>query len=119
MHKILVYLAFGWLTLGGTLHFVIDVVSQYLLGKRVPGAETTLYDGLNSAFALGQVLFGVFGLLVARQALDVFGTWPAVALSLTGAACWLLIGFLFLEYWEPKFVVAIFGVLVVVAALTA
>jgi hypothetical protein len=42
MHKYLVYAAYGWLTLGGTLHFFIDVVSQYMRGKRVPGPEATL-----------------------------------------------------------------------------
>jgi hypothetical protein len=58
MARYLTLAAFGWLTLTGTLHFAIDVLSQYLRGKRVPGPETTLYYRLNSAFALGQVLFG-------------------------------------------------------------
>jgi hypothetical protein len=54
MARYLTFAAFGWLTLPGTLHFVVDVVSQYLRGKRVPGPETTLYYGLDSAFATGR-----------------------------------------------------------------
>jgi hypothetical protein len=119
MHKILVFVAFGWLTLGGTMHFVIDVLSQYLRGKRVPGPETTLFFGLNTAFALGQVLFGVLGLLVARQAPGVLSQWPAITLSIVAALCWLAFTFVFLDYWEPKFAAAVFAVLVIAAAVTA
>jgi len=93
------------LTLGGPLHFFIDVISQYLRGKRIPGPEATLYYGLNTAYALGQVLFGLLGLLVAGQALAVLGEWPAVSLTLAAAACWLIFGLIFMEYSEPKVVV--------------
>ena len=41
-----------------------------------------------------------------------------VLLSLGVAACWLAFGFVFLEYPEPRFIAAIFGALVVAAALT-
>jgi hypothetical protein len=119
MHKYLVYAAYGWLTLTGTLHFGIDVVSQYLRGKRVPGPETTLFYGLNTAYALGQIVFGVLGLLIARQALTVMDQWQTVSLSLIAATCWFVFGFVFLEYWEPRFTVAVFAALVIAAALTA
>jgi len=119
MHKILVYVSFGWLTLSGTMHFIIDVLSQYLRGKRVPSPETTLYFGLNTAYALGQVLFGVLALLVARKALPLLGQWPAVALSLSAAMGWLVFGFLFLEYWEPRVAAGIFALLVIAAAAMA
>jgi hypothetical protein len=119
MHKYLVYAAYGWLTLVGTLHFFIDVVSQYLRGKRVPGPEATLYYGLNTAYALGQVLFGLLGLLVARQALVVLSQWPVVSLTIAAAACWLVFSFIFTEYSEPKVVVGIFGTLAIAAAITA
>jgi hypothetical protein len=119
MHKYLVYAAYGWLTLGGTLHFVIDVVSQYLRGKRVPGPETTLYYGLNSAYALGQFLLGVVGLLMARESLSLVSQWPMVSISLGAGLCWLVIGFMFLEYWEPRVVTLIFIILVIAAAATA
>ncbi len=56
LHKVLVYVAFGWLAFAGTMHFLIDVLAQYLRHKRVPGPEKTLYYGLNTAYALGQVL---------------------------------------------------------------
>ena len=118
MHRILAYVAFGWLTLAGTLHFAIDVVSQYLRGKRIPSAETTLYYGLNTSYALGQVLFGIFGLLVARRALDLLGQWPALLLCALATAAWLAIGFEFIEYREPKIIVGIFGALVLAMAVT-
>lgn len=34
MHRNLLYAAYGFLLLSGILHFSIDVVSQYLRGKR-------------------------------------------------------------------------------------
>jgi hypothetical protein len=119
MHRILLCVAFGWLTAGGVLHFVIDVVSQYVRRKRPPGRETSLYYGLNTAYALGQALFGALGLWLAWRAIDLLGERPVVALSLAGAAGWLAIGFLFIEYREPKFVAAMFAVLVIAAAMTA
>src|SRR5258706_7584243 len=119
MHKILLYAAFGWLTLGGFLHFVIDVLSQYVRGKRPPGVETSLHYGMNSAYALGQVLFGLIGLWLAWRATELLGERPVVALSLAGAVGWLAIGFVFIEYWEPKFTAGLFAVLLVAAAATA
>jgi MFS family permease len=102
MHRTLLYLAFGWLTAGGTLHFIIDVLSQYMRGKRVRSAETTLYYGLNSAYALGQMLFGLIGLWLAWRAFEVLDERPVVVLCLLGAIGWLAIDFLFIEYREPK-----------------
>ena len=119
MHKSLVYAAYGWLTFGGTMHFLVDVLSQYVRGKRAPGPETTLFYGLNTAYALGQVVFGVIGLVVARQALPLLGQWPAIAVTLAATAAWLAFGFVFIEYWEPKVVIALFGVLAIAAAVTA
>jgi hypothetical protein len=119
MHKYLVYAAYGWLTLGGTLHFLVDVVSQHLRRKRTASSETTLYYGLNTAYALGQVLFGLLGLSVARQALIVLGQWPAVSLTLAAAASWLIFSVIFIEYSEPRVVVGIFGALAIAAAITS
>ena len=118
LHKIIAYVAFGWLTFAGTMHFAIDVLAQYLRDKRLPGPETTLYYGLNTAYALGQILFGVLGLLIARQALEVLGQWPAIFLCVVAAAAWLAIGILFIEYPQPKFMVVVFGVLVLAMAVT-
>jgi len=118
MHRILLYVAYGWLTLGGAMHFAIDVVSQYLRGKRPPGAETTLYYGLNSAFALGQLAFGLVGLWLAWRSPDLLGEKPLVVLSLSVAVGWLAITFAAMEYWEPKFVTSVFAALIIVAAAT-
>ncbi len=118
MHKVLLYVAYGFLTFGGTMHLAIDVVSQYLRGKRAPGPETTLYYGLNTAFAVGQIVFGIAALIVARRAIELLDTWPMVALSLFAALAWLGFAFAFLEYKEPRFIVATYGVLVLAAAVT-
>jgi hypothetical protein len=119
MHKSLMYAAYGWLAFSGTAHFVVDVVSQYLRGKRPPGLESTLYYGLNSAYALGQVLFGLLGLWIAWRSMALLEQGPAVVLSLAAAIGWFIISFLFMEYREPKFAIAAFGVLVIAAAATA
>ncbi|WP_394843160.1 hypothetical protein LZC95_39685 [Pendulispora brunnea] len=99
--------------------FFIDVVSQYVRGKRPPGPETTLYFGLNTAYALGQVLFGLLALVVAVRAMDLLGRWPAIVLSIAAGGSWLIFGFLFLEYWEPRIAAAAYCALIVAAAVTA
>lgn len=118
MHKTIVYIAFGWLTLTGVLHFIVDVVSQHLRGKHAPGPETTLYYGLHSAFALGQVMFGLLGLWLAWRALPVISATPALALALLAGLGWLAVTVLFMPYWEPKFNVGVFCVLVLAAFFT-
>jgi hypothetical protein len=119
MHKYAVLAAYGWLVLTGMAHFLLDVVSQYLRGIRSPGVETTLYYGLNSAFAMGQLAFGLLGLLVARRAMHLLGEVPVRALSIAVAFGWLAITFLFMDYWEPRVSASIFAVLVIIAALAA
>jgi hypothetical protein len=118
MHKGLIYAAYGWLVLTGTLHFCIDVVSQYVRGKRLPSAETTLYYGLNSAFALGQLCFGLLGVLIAWRSITLLSEWPIIGLSIAAALGWLLVTFLFMDYKEPRFNAAVYGVLIIAAALT-
>jgi hypothetical protein len=118
MHKVLIYVTYGWLALAGMLHFSIDVLSQYFRGKRIPSAETTLYYGLNSAFALSQALFGMLALLVAWSAPDIVASQPAVVLDLLAATGWLAICFFFLEYREPKLTSGLFVVLVFFVAFT-
>ena len=119
MHRILIYVAFGSLTLAGAMHFVVDVVSQYVSGKRPPGPETTLYYGLNTAYALGQVVFGLLALVVAMREMELLGHWPAIAISLAAGIAWLIFGFAFLEYREPRIAAAVYCALVVAAAMTA
>ncbi len=118
MHRILLYAAYGSLVLGGTMHFIIDVVSHHLRGKRVPGPETTLYYGVNSAYSLGQVLFGILCLLLIRKVPEFFGQWHMVALSLIAATGWMTICLLSFEYKEPRVGVVIFASLILAAAFT-
>ncbi len=116
MHPYIVYAAYGWLTLTGTLHFIVDVVSQHLRGTREPGLETTLYYGLNSAYSLGQVAFGLMGLFLALKSMDLLTQRPVLILSLTAALGWLAISFLFMEYWEPRFNAGVFLLLTLATA---
>lgn len=118
MHKYLLYAAYGWLLVGSTLHFFIDVVSQHLRGKRYPGAETTLYYGMHSAYTLGQALFAVVALLLIRSGIPLFDQWQGWLLGFVAAAAWLGICLAFIEYHEPRIVVGIFVVLLLAAALT-
>ncbi len=119
MQKNLLYVAFGWLTLSGVLHFSIDVILSYLEGRRVSGPATTLFYGMNVAYALGQVIFGLAGVWLTWRAVELLGEWPAVILSLVAAAGWLAIGFVFIEYWQPRVAAAAFGILIIAAAATA
>jgi len=118
MHRNLLYGAYGWLLLSGILHFGIDVTSQYLRGKRAPGRETTLYYGLNTAYALGQVVFALLALLVVRNGGVFMGQWSGLTLGLVAAVGWLIIGFVFLEYREPRIIMAVFVALLVGVAVT-
>ncbi|RVT92982.1 hypothetical protein [Sphingomonas crocodyli] len=115
MTKYLTLAAFGWLTLTGTLHFAVDVVSHHLRGKHVPGPQTTLYYGLHSAFALGQVLFGMMCLWTVRRHPDMLRDPAIVMFSVAGAGAWLALTVLVMDYWEPKLNAGIFAVLLAVA----
>lgn len=116
MHKSLAYLAFGWLTLIGVLHFVIDVVAQHMRGKRIPGLATTLYYGMHTAYAFSEVLVGIMGILIARRAISLLGEWQFLAFFGLAAAGWIVFGFRFDEYREPKINVGIFVVLLIASA---
>ena len=114
----LAYAAFGWMALSGTMHFIIDVAAQYLRGKRPPGAEATLYYGLNSAYALGQLLFGLICLWLVRRHAGALAEWPVAALALVSAAGWMAISLAFMEYREPKANAALVLVLTIAAIMT-
>lgn len=119
MHKILIYAAYGWLTFIGIMHILVDVVLQYLHKTRLPSTETTLYWGLNTSYGLGQIVFGLFALLVARYAFEVLDQWPAITLSFLAAVAWLAFGFLFIEYSQPKIMISIFIILLIAATMSA
>ncbi len=105
--------------MSGLLQFGIDVVSQAVRGKRVPGPETTLYYGLNTAYALSQVLFAVLALFAIQQGLLALGRWPGVLLGLIAAAAWLALCFRFLEYPQPRATVLVFVALLLGVAFTS
>ncbi len=117
MQNYIIYSAFGWLTLSGILHFAIDVVSQYLRGTRANSLETTLYYGLNSAFSLGQVAFGMLGLYIAWRAMYLLKAAPVLVLCAFAGLGWLALTFLFMEYSEPKLAVSIFCMLILAALI--
>ena len=86
LHGLLLYGAYGWLAIGGALHFAVDVVSQYFRGKRVPGPATTLYYGLNSTYAVSQVLFGALALFAIRHGVTAMGQAYGLALAFSRPA---------------------------------
>lgn len=115
MHTKFLYAAYIWLLLSGLLQFGIDVVSQYVRGRRVPGPETTLYYGLNTAYALGQVLVALLALLILQSGSTLLERWPGMILGFGAAAAWLAICFLFIEYPQPRIIMAIFVALLACA----
>ncbi|WP_395371281.1 hypothetical protein [Komagataeibacter diospyri] len=117
MHRTLLLAAYIWLTFSGTLHFLVDVVSQYVRHKRVPGPETTLYYGLNTSFALGQVVFGLLCLWLTWQAPALGDQREVTAISFAAAAGWIAITFTFMRYWEPKMNILVFLALLAGATL--
>jgi len=119
MHHTLIYICYGWLAFSGTVHFVIDVVSQRVRGKHVPGEETTLFYGLHSSYAFGQVMFGLLCLCVAWSSPTVVTSTQVVALSLAAGVGWLAIAFSFIGYWQPRMNAGIFIALLLAAAVTA
>ncbi|WP_229521408.1 hypothetical protein [Paenibacillus monticola] len=74
---------------------------------------------MNTAFALGEILFGLFGLVLVLQAPKLVVQWPVVTLTLVAAVGWLAISFMFLPYKEPKIISSIFVVLVLAATLSS
>ncbi len=119
IHRILLHTAYAWLLLSGLLQIGIDVVSQYLRGKRVPGPATTLYYGLNSAYGISQILFALLALFAIRRGLVAMGQWSGVTLGLVAASAWLALSVLFLEYPQPRMTVALFAALLLAAAFTS
>ena len=115
MTRYLVHATYGWLLITGSLHFCIDVVSHLLRHKHPPGPESTLYYGLNSAFALGQVVLGAVGLLLALQAVPVVSQWPMKTIALLAGLGWFAITWLFMDYTEPKVNVGVFCLLAAAA----
>ena len=111
--------AYGWLLVTGLLQFGIDVISQAVRGKRIPGPETTLYYGLNTAYALSQVLFAVLALFAIHHGLSALGRWPGIWLGLAAAAAWLGVCFRFLDYWQPRATVLLFVAVLLGAAFTS
>ena len=119
LHHTLLYAVYSWLLLSGLLQIGIDVVSQYLRGKRVPGPATTLYYGLNSAYGISQILFALLALFAIRQGVVAMGQWPGVSLGILAASAWLALSVLFLEYPQPRMTVALFAALLLATAFTS
>lgn len=110
-------IAFYWLTISGTLHFLVDVVSQAARHKRLPGPETTLYYGQHSAFSLGQVVFGLCGLWIVQRAAREGAYTPILVLGLVASAGWFAIVYFTMEYWQPRVGVAVFAAILLATLL--
>ena len=119
LHSLLVYTAYGWLLVSALLQLGIDVVSQYVRGKRPPGPQTTLYYGLNSTYAVSQVLFAALALLAVHQGMSSMDRWPGISLGFVAACAWFVLLWLFFEYSQPRMALLLFAALLAGAALTA
>ena len=89
MQSKFLYAAYEWLLVSSFLHYGVDVISQYVRGKRTPGAETTRYYGLNTAYALGQLLVASVALFAIRHGTPM-GSWPGLTIGFGAAAAWPL-----------------------------
>ena len=119
LHGSLLYRAYSWLLLSGLLHLGIDVISQCIRGKRAPGPATKLYYGLNSSYAVSQILFAALALFAIRHGVTAMGQSSGLVLGLLAAGAWFVLSLMFLEYSQPRMTVALFAALLVGAALTA
>jgi hypothetical protein len=116
MLKILLCGAYGYLSVSALLHFYIDVVQQHIRGQRPPGTEATLYNGLHSAYSLGQVLFASIALVLIWRGSDFMSQRLGQGLDLAAVAGWLAICFLFIEYTPPRIhMFLVLGLLIAVA----
>lgn len=119
MHKTLLLAAYGWLTVFGLAHFLVDVVSRRLRQRHALDAEAVLAYGLHSTYALGQVVFGLLALWIASRHMELLSLTPSLLIAIAAAIAWLAIAWLFMDYWEPKAVAGIFFVLITAAAITS
>ena len=118
LHSLLLYGAYGWLFLTGGLHFAVDVVSQGIRGKRMSGPVTTLYYGLNSTYALSQILFAALALFAVRHGVAALGQGYGLTLGYLAACAWFTLCLWFLEYTQPRVAIATFAGLLAGVALT-
>jgi hypothetical protein len=114
----LLFVAYGYLFWAGVLHFLIEVALAHLGGRLAPGPQTSLYYGLHSAYALGQVAFGMAAVLIVRTGSDVLARRGGLAVGIAAAGAWLVLAFLFIEYVQPRIHMAVVLILLIGAALS-
>jgi hypothetical protein len=117
MHTYLLGFALYSLVIGGVIQF-IDITCQSLRGARPQGVETTLYYGLNSTFALSQLLYGLSGVLLQHHALGVFDQPDFLVLSSIATAGWLTINLFCLDSGKPRLTTLSFTLLSAASAMT-
>ncbi|MDG2522579.1 hypothetical protein P7B02_13600 [Caulobacter segnis] len=118
MRRNLLFVAYGYLFWAGALHFLIEVVLSHLGGRLTPGPQTSLYYGLHSAYALGQVAFGLAAVLIVRAGSDVMARRGGLAIGIAAASAWLVFAFLFIDYVQPRIHMAVVLILLIGAALS-
>lgn len=117
MHRTLLYATYGTLLVSGILHYIADVLSQYLRGTRAPGPETTLYYGLNTAYSIGQVVFALCALMIIRSGSTLMDSTGGIAISFAAIIGWLVFTFFFIEYTPPKVFIGVVLVLLIAATV--
>jgi hypothetical protein len=113
MHANISLLAFSWLTLGGTMQIIL-LIFRSLRGQRNTDGESTFYYGHVTSFAFGQILYGLFGLLLIFQAPYVMHRAQFVTLTTFALCGWFAIDLFLLHLQKPKFTTLIFGLLLIV-----
>lgn len=117
-HRTLLYIAYGSIAVTAVLHFLADVVGHHYRIAKDGGAEPSLYYGLHSAYVLGQLAFGVAGLLIVGSGSDLLSQPSGQVLSFVVVIGWLAISFIFMPYIPPRANNALSLALLVAAACT-
>jgi hypothetical protein len=118
VHQTLLLASYGWLTVFGVAHFLIDVVARRTQNRQALDPEAVLYYALHATYSLGQVMFGLLALSIATSDMDLLSHPPSLLIAITAAIGWLLVAWLFMDYWEPKAVAGIFLILITAAAIS-
>jgi len=118
MHHMVLFAVYGWLTLSGVVHFMIDVVSHHVRDKHPPGLAASQYYGLNSSYAAGQAAYGALCLWPNWNLPSALDSGFVMVLSIVSGLCWLSISVLSISYWEPKLGAVIYLALLLAAVLS-
>ena len=106
LHGLLLHGPYSWLLIIELLHCGIAPGSQHIRVKRDPSSATSLYYGLNSSYAVSQIMFAGM----------VRGS--GVLLGLLAAGAWFVLSLVVLKSSQTRMTGTLFPALPVGVALT-